>query len=357
MVKNFDDVTKWILTKGYFITTAIQLISVFLLLLLTVTILLYVFSHARAITSSESAWIKGAPMPTPRTEVTAALLEDNIYVIGGFNRSGHATDIVEDYNIGNNSWNTLVAPLPELLHHASAASYDGKIYVVGGYGYPWIPSNKLFVYDPFKNKWQEGKSMSTYRGALNANFVDGILYAVGGQNNSTGILSTNEAYDPTTNVWIEKNSMPTARHHAASAVGDGKLYVIGGRVGDIFPTVNVNVNEMYDPQQDRWITLEPMPSNRSGIAAAAAAATSLDSNNNNSSSSIYVVGGEEPSKTFSDNERYNSKSNKWSSEAPMPTARHGLAAVEANGKIYVIGGGPKPNLSVSNANEIFLNQR
>ena len=38
---------------------------------------------------------------------------------------------------------------------------------------------------------------------------------------------------------------------------------------------------------------------------------------------------------------------------PLPTARHGLAVVSVNDKIYVIGGGPQPRLSVSNVNEIF----
>jgi hypothetical protein len=37
----------------------------------------------------------------------------------------------------------------------------------------------------------------------------------------------------------------------------------------------------------------------------------------------------------------------------MPTARHGLAAVAIGDKIYLIGGGPEPGLSVINVNEIF----
>ena len=71
-------------------------------------------------------------------------------------------------------------------------------------------------------------------------------------------------------------------------------------------------------------------------------------------SDIYVFGGEEPSKTFDNNEKYDAKTNKWTFEPPMPTARHGLAAVYIqDDKIYVIGGGPQPGLSVSGANEIF----
>jgi N-acetylneuraminic acid mutarotase len=136
--------------------------------------------------------------------------------------------------------------------------------------------------------------------------------------------------------------MPTARHHVASAVVDGNVYVIGGRVQGISPIANVNVTEMYNPKMDIWMTLNSMPSERSGISAA--------SINN---TTIYVFGGEDITKTYNNNERYDIKYNKWESQEPLPTARHGLSAVSINDKIYVIGGGPEPGLSVTNVNEIF----
>jgi hypothetical protein len=37
----------------------------------------------------------------------------------------------------------------------------------------------------------------------------------------------------------------------------------------------------------------------------------------------------------------------------MPTPRHGLLAQVVGERLYVIGGGPTPNLSVSNLVEIF----
>ncbi len=327
------------------------ILAVLILLFTTILLLLLpILSYAQTATTIPSSsssssstaelfWSNGAPMPTPRTEIAAALLGDNIYIIGGFDKSGRVTDIVEVYNLKNNSW-TKVAPIPQPLHHTSAASYNGKIYVVGGYTDLWAPTNNLFIYDPIQNDWQEGKSMPTAKGALNANFINETLYAVGGSSDKP--LPTNEAYDPSANAWTHKAPMPTARHHAASSVTDGKLYVIGGRISGSLD--NIDINEMYDPIQDRWVSnnLESMPSKRSGIAAA--------SINN----SIYVFGGEEPSKTFNNNEKYDVKTNEWTSEVPMPTARHGLAAVYVeDDKIYVIGGGPQPGLSVSGANEIF----
>jgi N-acetylneuraminic acid mutarotase len=57
------------------------------------------------------------------------------------------------------------------------------------------------------------------------------------------------------------------------------------------------------------------------------------------SKSIYVFGGEEPSKTFNNNERYDTKTNKWFLETPMATARHGLGVASVDDRIYVLGGG------------------
>ena len=44
--------------------------------------------------TAESIWSIGKSMPTPRTEVTATIINDNIYVIGGFDKSGKVLDTV-----------------------------------------------------------------------------------------------------------------------------------------------------------------------------------------------------------------------------------------------------------------------
>ncbi len=66
-----------------------------------------------------------------------------------------------------------------------------------------------------------------------------------------------------------------------------------------------------------------------------------------------MLGGEQPSGTFNNNENYVPANNAWTVETPMPTARHGLAATSIGDEIYVIGGGPRPGGSAVNLNEIF----
>ena len=184
--------------------------------------------------------------------------------------------------------------------------------------------------------------MPTARRALMTTLIDKILYAVGGEGKDK-IMNIHDAYNSNTIEWITKSSMPTPRHHAATATVDGKMYIIGGRVAGTLPITNVNVTKMYDPEMDKWTILDRIPTKRSESSAA-----SIDN-------TIYVFGGEDINKTYNINEKYNINNNKWESKEPMPNARHGLTAVSANddNKIYVMGGGPEPGLSVTSVNEIF----
>lgn len=315
-----------------------------------IAIALVMASYEVSEPSSPPAWSEGKPMPTPRTEVAGAALDDKVYIIGGFDRLGRATSTVEVYDPEADKWNAS-EPLPWPLHHAAAASYNGTLYVVGGYLEDNEPSDKLLAYDPETNEWRELAPMPTPRGALTANFVNGTLYAVGGVNSSfsspAAPLATNEAYDPAADSWSHKTPMPTPRQHLASAVlYDSevlydKLYVIGGRIDSL--SSNLDSNEAYDPQHDNWTKLLPMPSKRGGLAAASGP-----------DFKIHVFGGESPAGTFSNNEAYRPYPvREWSSTTPMPEARHGLAAVTVDSKIYVIGGGPQPGLTVSGSNQIF----
>lgn len=252
--------------------------------------------HLIPIFATPNNWSSGTDIPTPRSESAYASLGTKIYVIGGAGNTAPGNKkIVEAYDSSSNTWNTSIASLPVALNHPAADSYNGKIYVVGGYLDDRIATNRLFIYDPSQNVWNEGASMPTARAALAAKFINGILYAVGGTNSEFKKLSTNEAYDPSTNSWSAKAPMPTARGGVASAAINGN---------------------------------------------------------------IYSFGGEAPTLVFNTNEKYDTSTNTWSTEASLPTARHGLTGVALGSKIYVIGGGLEPTTSkpATGVNEIFQTQ-
>lgn len=288
--------------------------------------------------SNGSYWDIGEKMPTARNELAAVLLDKKIYVIGGEDiaAGGSQKDTLEVYDTVQEKWleNNSIAQIPASLDHTAAATYDGKIYVAGGFQERKTPTDKLFIYDPRKNEWQEGRPLPSPRGALTADFINGTLYAVGGLNSSHIPANTNEAYDPKTNTWTSKSPMPTARHHISSAVIDGKMYVVGGRIlgngvmsEDMDEALtNFDRNEMYDPQTNSWVTLEPLLVKRSGFTA-----TALNGY-------VYVFGGEGVGEVYDSVEKYDPIANSWTFEAPLPTGRMGLEAVPVDDRIYVVGG-------------------
>ena len=83
-------------------------------------------SLAAATLSGKSIWMEGMDLPNPRTEVTAANLDETVYVIGGFTFDGKIADIVEMYNSTDNTWAQNIKSLPLPLHHASSDTYRGK---------------------------------------------------------------------------------------------------------------------------------------------------------------------------------------------------------------------------------------
>ncbi|TSC68303.1 MAG: Kelch repeat-containing protein [Parcubacteria group bacterium Gr01-1014_66] len=68
---------------------------------------------------------------------------------------------------------------------------------------------------------------------------------------------------------------------------------------------------------------------------------------------LYVFGGEEEIGTIAVVEGYDSLLDRWHTRTAMPEGRHGLGAAASGDRIYVIGGGLKPGLSVSNINTVF----
>jgi len=181
--------------------------------------------------------------------------------------------------------------------------------------------------------------MPTARFELAAATVNNKIYAIGGDN-ATTVVATVEEYDPATNTWSTKSPMPTARRGLAAATANNKIYAIGGTLNSATSVATV---EEYDPPTDTWRARSPMPTARGGLAAAVVRLPF-------SGERIHVVGGEsfgEGSRTFDNNEAYDPVDDTWSTKAPMPLGRHGLAAQAIDDEVYVIAGGQTPGLSVS----------
>ncbi len=225
----------------------------------------------------------------------------------------------------------MLPDLPVSVNHAMAAAARGRLYVVGGYG-PEGHLRRAFVLDG--GRWRELPPPPDARAAGGAAVVGSTLYVVGGVG-PDGLRRTMLALDLRRERWRELLG-PTPREHLGVAALAGRLYAVGGRTAG-FDT-NTRLAESWTPG-GRWRRIAPVPDARGGTALAAVRGT------------LVSAGGEAPSGTIASVYRYRPSTGRWARLADLTTPRHGLAVVGVVGTLYVIGGGPRPGLTVSDANE------
>ncbi len=193
---------------------------------------------------------------------------------------------------GQGKWIKL-APFPDASEELLGASAGGKMYVFCGLAPGWVP--KALVYE----------------------------------------------YDPATDKWTKKKPMALPSHHVAFTEYRGKIYVFGGFVlPQSGPPSWVPINNAweYDPANDNWKALAPMPTGRGSPVAVTIG------------DKMYVIGGAvpgpnqtavhpaRPHTSVGTVEEYDPATNTWRARASMPTPRNHATAGAVNGKAYVIGG-------------------
>lgn len=77
-------------------------------------------------------WLSRAPMPKPTQETTRAILNEKLYIVGGFDSSSRPSRQVQVYDPTANNWSS-VASLLRPMHHISLAAVNGRLYLLGGY--------------------------------------------------------------------------------------------------------------------------------------------------------------------------------------------------------------------------------
>lgn len=135
--------------------------------------------------------------------------------------------------------------------------------------------------------------------------------------------------------WTRKTDMPTQRSYFDTCVVNGKIYAIGGEI-DRFGDVSVSTVEMYDPKTDTWTQQADMPTARTTSTSVV-------------NGKIYAIGGGKSHKRrigpgwgwetiiLRTVEMYDPITDTWTPKADMPTPRSAATCV-VNGKIYLIGG-------------------
>ena len=187
-------------------------------------------------------WGHQVPLPSARSEISAAKAGDRIYVIGDFGGQ-RATEI---YDPVTNTWRR-GADFPLAIHHTAAVGWKDKVYVLGGYVDDWRPTDGVYEYDIGLNQWRALPVLPTPRGSASAVVLDGHIHVVGGVSVGGRNTPAHETYDIATGLWTARAGIPTPRDHFALVVLDERIYALGGRIDGDYSR-NLASNQVTTPK-------------------------------------------------------------------------------------------------------------
>lgn len=247
-----------------------------------------------------------------------------------------------------------MAPLSEPAEEYWSATANGKFYLFGGSpirtGGRSVLPGRVIEYDPVTDKWTSKKQMPRPAEHMTVAEYHGKIYLFGGTSTEhpgetvadNFYLDDSWEYDPADDAWRALAPMPTKRQAGAGVEAGGKIYVIGGT--GLLPEapnpataddlIVLGTNEAYNPETNHWETRRPMPTPRNHEAIGAVGGK------------IYVIGGRignanvgnlisSPTDVV---EEYNPSTDRWRAMNKMPTARSGQGWGTYQGRIYVLGG-------------------
>ncbi|HYD26128.1 Kelch repeat-containing protein [Brevundimonas sp.] len=296
------------------------------------------------------SWNARASLPWPVQEIYAAVHQGRIVTGGGLvARAGqplHIEDRVGLYDPATDAWSEL-PKLPSPRHHPMVFASDGELFVFGGYGRSaageWTSMRDCWVLS--EGAWVETIPLDAPQSEAVGVSHDGLLHLITGRTpgglgngnwNDQVDTDAHRVYITGADAWDTARPCPMARNSAAAAVMDGAIWVAGGRTVSGGGTGRL---DRYDPAEDRWDTLAPIPPSPEtgqqvggGLAMAAI------------SGRLVAFGGEWFQRgggggVFRETWIYTAADDAWRRGPDMATPRHGLAAAAIDNTVYAIAGG------------------
>jgi len=283
------------------------------------------------------SWTEATPCPVPRFEANGVVVDDELWVMGGFLSSSlNVTKRVDIYDPSNDSWR-LGPELPDAETHLGVANVGSDILLVGGFNGNVLTRTTtagVWRWIAAEASWTAGPALPSPRAATAAALVGMQMHVAGGlaQDGDTD-SDDHVVWDLAgPGVWTSAAPLPKPRNHGGGAASHGLLFAVSGRHGWDEIAGDDPALHAFDPAKGSWSERAPMPTARSEIGAATI--TLPDGR-------LLVVGGSVAGKQPSgDVLVYDPSLDLWSTLPSLPVPLKGVVAVRVGEKIIVTTGSP-----------------
>lgn len=252
-----------------------------------------------------NAWSSGAAIPMPVYAPAAAVLGNEIYVIGGLNASGDPVADVQIFNPATNDWSS-GTPLPIAVWGASAAVVHGVLYVF--FTDTWAYSTKT-------KSWTTKTAPPMGTGGAAGVVKNNVIYLIG-----AGLTATVQSYNPATDTWVEETPLLSSKYFPGAGLLGTTIVAADGAVAPGYITGDT---EGYDATTNSWTELATDPTARQGPCFGAVGSKFYGAGGylNNGGAAAVV------------NESFQLSTNKWKSLAPMPQGVMSPASAVYKGRL------------------------
>ncbi len=142
-----------------------------------------------------NTWKRLPDAPRTRDHISAAVVNDKLYLAGGRNSTARINKVLETtvaevdvYDFKTGRWETLPASsnIPTQRAGATAVTQGGKIWIIGGETVQLLAHNEAEALDPKTNRWTSGPTLKQGRHGTQAVVYMGNIYIVAGSANHGG---------------------------------------------------------------------------------------------------------------------------------------------------------------------------
>ena len=181
-------------------------------------------------------WESLAKLPEPRSSLDAVVIQDTLYVVGGWRLGGekpvwHKTAWMADLSKDEIAWTRLPDP-PFLRRALTLAHLDGKLFVIGGMQQKGGPTTRVDVFDPASGKWSQAPGMiDTRADADRGKGMEGFgasAYTLGGRLIVSTYNGNVQVLEPGGGDWKIAARLEDDRFFHRMLPHENRLLLVGG---------------------------------------------------------------------------------------------------------------------------------